>query len=193
MKKKFLFFLCMFFSIVFSYAVEIDHLGTPIFYDNVGNGWGQTFVAQDTVFSGVKVYIRDPTRPDMVSVNELVGPASLLLYDASLSTLSLVASSQIAGSGVSLQGLCTLMMDAPVATIIGRKYMFAFSTADLFGIGLRADYSTYSQGGEAYWNGTTLTESARDLSFAVLSIPEPSMIFLSIIGLFFMICRVVSK
>src|SRR6266852_6005355 len=65
---------------------DIDHLAAPAAYDNVGGTayeYGQTFIAVDSSFYGVQVYIGDPSRPTNSAVNELAGPAWLALYDVS--------------------------------------------------------------------------------------------------------------
>lgn len=181
------------FSVGNSAHAAIFHLATPETYDNAEASaeYGQTFVAVDSLFGGVQLYIGDPTRPGNPLVNELVGPAELVLYDATdllnpteLHRSTVLPSSQIAA------GLVTFWLDAPVATTVGDRYFFSLRTSDMYGIGLRSTTtSTYADGAEAFRSAITgqITEApvGRDLSFAVLSsapVPEPAS--LAIWGLF---------
>ncbi len=163
----------------------IFHLATPATYDNAEPSaeYGQTFVAVDSFFGGVQLYINDPARPGNPLVNELVGPAELVLYDASdlLNPTELHRSTVLQPSEIA-SGLMTFWLDAPVATTVGDRYFFSLRTSDMYGIGLRSTTaSTYAGGAEAFRSGTTgqITEApvGRDLSFAVLNsapVPEPA-------------------
>jgi len=191
--------LFILFSILFiahASATTINHLDIPGVYDNVGgdSDFGQTFVAQDNLLSGFQVYIGDPTRPENTLVNELIGPADLILYNATnlLSPFE-IARDTVVNSGSIVNGLSTFLFNAPVATEIGTKYFFIILADDNYGIGLQAQYvSTYGYGAEARINENTLEitehELERDLSFSVLSpsaqpVPEPSTMLLLGTGL----------
>lgn len=177
-----------------SAAVGIDHLAPPTLYDNAGppSVWGQTFVAQDGFVSGVQVFVGDPSRPTNPAVNALLGPADLVLYDATnlLSPVAL-ATTQVVPSAASVDGLVTWLFSTPVATLLGTKYFFGIDTADSYGLGLRSQSaSTFAGGAEAFLNVSTgvLTEASngRDLSFAVLAptaVPEPASLWLLVVGL----------
>jgi hypothetical protein len=167
-------------------SAAIIHLATPTVYDNAEplSDYGQTFRAVDTAMSGVQLYIDDPTRPGNSAVNELIGPAELVLYDATslISPIELHRTT-VLQPAVSASGLVTFLFDTSVATNIGSRYFFGVNTNDPYGIGLRSQFnSTYSDGAEAFRDRTTgqLTETVtgRDLSFAVLgssaAVPEPA-------------------
>src|SRR5688572_19152667 len=148
-----------------------NHLDLPGVYDNAETPleYGQTFIAENTLMSGVRVYIGNPSDPDNPTVNELIGPADLVLYDASnlLQPIE-IGRSLVVPSGTSLEGLVSLVFDAPVPTVIGNRYCFVLSTVDSYGIGLRQQhFSTYPGGAEVVRDPSTgeITENplGRDL------------------------------
>ena len=169
---------------------DISHLVIPSAYDNIGgvNFYGQTFIAQDINITGVQVYVGDPARPSDAGVNALIGPANLLLYDATnFASPILLASDPVLTASDTASGLTTFLFNNPVATIPGTQYFFAFDTVDYFGIGMQSLFSsTYADGAEAYRNPTTgqlvLVTAGRDISFNVLSVPEPTSAALLLLG-----------
>lgn len=185
-------------------ATTIDHLVVPPAYDNARGIMGQTFTAVDFFVSGIQVYINDPSRPNDDSVNALVGPADLVLMDATnLLSPTELRRTRILQGGVSASGLTTFLFDSFVPTVVGQRYFFGLDTAtDFYGIGLRSlTSSTYDGGGQAFINctpniGCTAgvpsgaiieAQGARDLSFAVLggditAVPEPSTLSLLALG-----------
>jgi hypothetical protein len=175
---KIVFAATILFGLFTARIFALDHLATPSLYDNASGfeAYGQTFVADSSSISGVRVYIGDPFYPNDPNVNGLDGPATLSLYNL-LSTTSLLASSQIVPSGKSVFGLSTFYFDTPIQTIVGSSYFFGISSADTFGIGLRQpNSSTYAGGAEAWRNQTTglITQhfNGRDLSFKILTAPS---------------------
>jgi hypothetical protein len=168
-------------------------LATPSLYENAGpdvstEGYGQSFVSDGQFIVGIDVYIQDATRPDEFSVNELVGPAEMRLYQMAEALLadptpSLLASSQIAEPGEILSGLVSLDFNELIPTTPGAAYAFVFVADDSFGLGMRAQFSsTYAEGSEVYrtTDGVITPFSGRanfrDVSFAVRgveAIPEP--------------------
>ena len=131
---------------------EIDHLAVPSFYDNAeyfdgdrpGQNYyyGQTFIATDPSVTGVKLYIGDPSRPNVSEVNELSGPAELVLYDATnlLSPVEL-GRSLVVANAQSVQGLVTFSFTSPIPTTVGSMYFFSIrsqrmTTAWVFVTGL---------------------------------------------------------
>ncbi len=188
--------LILFSNILF--ALGINHLTTPAIYDNAGNGFGQTFTATDNFMVGVRLYINDPTRPGNTAVNELIGPADLVLFDLSNTTSPVeVARTRVVAASATASGLVTFYFGLPAATTIGKKYFFGIHTSDLFGIGMRdGSVSTYSGGAEAFQNVSTgqVTEasSGRDLSFEVLAqavVPEPTNLVLLMVCAFLLAGR----
>jgi hypothetical protein len=180
-----------------SVASTIDHLASPALYDNaeqIVSGhraeWGQTFISQGGI-SGVKVYIGDPSRPGDPLVDELVGPADLVLYDISdlLAPIE-IARTQILSSGNSKFGLSEFHFGSPIPTTIGTSYFFAISTLDTsYGVGLRDQYvSTYAGGAEAWRNLDTgeimISPLGRDLSFEVSGVPLPGTVWLFAPGIY---------
>ncbi len=157
-----------------------NHLAAPAAYDNVGGGvsWGQTFVSEESLILGARWYIEDPTRPNEPLVNALVGPADLVLYDATnIASPIELARTQVLDANGSLSGLSTLAFAAPVSTPVGGIFYIAIEAGDGFGTGLRSvDSSTYAGGSQAFINGGAIVEvaSGRDTSFEILSaVPEP--------------------
>jgi len=168
-----------------SFRADIDYLSPPTIYDNARDGFGQTFVATGTSLRGISLYIRDPTRPDE-NVNELVGPADLVLSDISNPAHPIeIRRKQVLASGQSRPELLkTFLFDGPVPTIVGRKYFLSIATDDLFGLGLLQQFgSTYPGGAESYINcarnapcdlnlgpaGAVLEEQGgRDASFKII-------------------------
>src|SRR5262245_47634760 len=156
-------------------AADLIHLAPPLVYDNAEptRDYGQTFIAQDNFAAAVQLYINDPTRPDDPRVNELVGPADLVLYNATdlLNPIE-IARSRVVPPGTSVEGLLTFLFDAPVPTEVGARYFFAISADDLYGVGLQDLDSTYDGGAEAFRDRTMgqIAEffNGRDMSFAVL-------------------------
>ncbi|HKR59217.1 MAG TPA: M23 family metallopeptidase [Pyrinomonadaceae bacterium] len=169
--------ICMVLVILHQVIAAPDHLDLPAIYDNAEPPleYGQTFIAQDRLMTGIRVYIGDPSRPGDPRVNELIGPADLVLYEASnLLQPMEISRSQVVPSGMTLAGLTSLLFNTPAATVVGNRYFFALSTSDSYGIGLRAQLvSTYPDGAEATRDPGTgvITENplGRDLSFHVLS------------------------
>lgn len=186
-------------------AATLNHLALPSTYDNAREDFGQTFVAVDDFVSGVSMYIGDPFRPGIVSVGELLGPADLVLWDATdLGNPIELHRTQVLSTGVSTSGLTTFLFDSLVPTVVGARYFFGITTADLYGIGIRElTSSTYAGGAEAYRNCALnapcsasfavgalieLDEFGRDLSFAVYGpegppAPEPATTGLLLLGI----------
>ncbi len=160
-----------------------DHLAIPELYDNVGGGvtYGQTFVAEASSFHGVRVYLGDPDRALDPSVNELAGPATLYLFDATdLSLPALIGSSEVLGGLETRSGLTSLVLGHPLSTTIGNRYFFGIGTSDQFGLGLRSGSSTYGGGAESFINNLGAVAElpqGRDVSFAIITtenVPKPS-------------------
>ncbi len=189
---------CLFSSNAFAY-VCLDHLATPGNYDNVGGSpespdYGQTFIATASSISGFQVYIGDPDRQDVAGVNNLRGPADLILYNASNLSAAVeiarennVVSSDSPVGGQSLP--LTFTFTTPVSVNIGARYFFTIHAGDQYGIGLRSVSSSTYEGGAEAWieNSTSLViaehVAQKDLSFAVLSpgaapVPIPSTMLL---------------
>jgi murein DD-endopeptidase MepM/ murein hydrolase activator NlpD len=151
--------------------------GLPGVYDNAGGALdvGQTFVADKDNILGLRVYLGDPSRPDDSRVDELRGPAWLVLYDArDLSAPRELARAEVVENGASLFGLSELQLDSPVAVTIGQRYFFAIAAADGFGVGLGLQYdSTYANGAQATFDPSTgaVTENPlrRDVLFEVFA------------------------
>ena len=164
--------------------VVINHLETPSTYDNARGDMGQTFEAIGSSVSGVQLYINDPVRPGVPSVNELVGPADLVLWDVANPQQPVeLQRTEVVGAGQSVSGLNTFRFDSSVPTVVGRKYPIGLATTDTYGLGIRAlTESTYGGGAEAHrncgWNlacSSTIPVGAvvedpygRDVSFAIL-------------------------
>ena len=173
-----------------SVFADINHLAIPTAYDNIGGAdfYGQTFIAQDINITGVQVFVGDPDRPNDAGINALIGPANLLLYDATnFASPILLANDSVLTAFDTASGLTTFSFNSPVATTPGTQYFFAFDTVDYFGIGMQSLFSsTYADGAEAYRNPTTgqlvLVSAGRDLSFNVLSVPEPTSAALLLFG-----------
>lgn len=181
-------------------AVILDHLSIPANYDNSNsypNDWGQTFTATDDSLIAIRLYIGDPNRPDNTVVNELVGPATVRLYDASsLSSPILLKSTEFLTSGSLLSGLSTINFDSSIATTVGNRYFFSISAPDHFGFGMRSlSESTYAGGSEAIYDFSSdqivEVSSGRDLSFQILkeeptpptAVFEPQVSWLFLLGL----------
>lgn len=154
-------------------------ISPPLVYDNVGKNWGQTFTAVSKSFSGVRVFVGDPTRPISNGIGPLMGPAELVLFDADTATE--LARSEVLPANAVVSGEIDLLLQQPVATQIGKKYYFAIDSNNIspaYGIGLANYLSTYVDGSEAYIDaGGTIVEHYmnRDLSFNVYdgSCPAP--------------------
>ena len=164
-------------------------MATPVLYDNFSTSdigiWGQTFTSGGWPVIGIDVYIADPTRPDDGSVNELLAPFNLVFYDVDYEQEPvLLASRTIGAPGEEFSGLTSFDLSEPVPTVPGSLYFFGFESAtDSFGVGIRhKSESTYSEGDEIIFEGTPLPTSlggnARDLSFRIRAIPEPSTVAL---------------
>lgn len=167
-------------------ASAVNNLALPLIYDNIGgaaNEYGQTFTSDGGAVSEIRVYIGDPTRPNEATVNELVGPAELVLYDASnLLTPIELGRNQVLSGAESASGLVTFLFSSPIPTTQGHSYFFSISAPDSFGIGLTGFSSTYTDGSEAWRSISTgeitLVNTGRDLSFLVTTVPTPSAVWL---------------
>jgi hypothetical protein len=154
-----------------------QELTTPALYDNAGGAkdFGQTFIARDEMIGGVQFFIRDPARAaDDPRVDELEGPAELVLLDASDLTAPVeLARATAAVGGEAIAGAYTFAFPAPVATTPGGRYFIGLSAGDGFGLGLTNQYeSTFSDGNEATFDPATnlIAENplSRDLSFQLV-------------------------
>jgi hypothetical protein len=153
----------------------VDHLDVPPVYDNATKAqvWGQTFIAADSSFGGVRVYIGDPSHPDAPTLNDLQGPAELVVFDVSdISHPRRLGTEPFLARGATASGLTTITLEDPLPTVAGKKYFFGIDACDDYGIGLRAaKQSTYPDGAES----TLIRETGviaenplgRDLSFQV--------------------------
>ncbi|MDX1998116.1 MAG: hypothetical protein SF066_10400 [Thermoanaerobaculia bacterium] len=153
------------------FYLSIDHLATPAAYDNLGAGLtaGQTFLAQAASIAGIRVLIGVNGQED-----RLVGPADLVLYDASNLDLPVeLARTTFLAPGVEISGLVDLFLESPVPATLGQRYFIAVFAPDLFGMGIRSiSSSTYPGGAEGFLVGGQVAEaiSGRDVSFAVHSV-----------------------
>ncbi|MBX9627946.1 MAG: putative Ig domain-containing protein, partial [Gemmataceae bacterium] len=154
-------------------------LVVPPVYDNAHEeswrDYGQTFVAEADHMAGVQLYINDPSRPGNDHVNELVGPADLILYDATdfLNPIE-VGRSRVVEPGVSVSGLTSFLFDSSVPTVVGRKYFFTVAADDRYGVGMYdLNVSGYAGGAEGARDRITGEiadyPNGRDMSFAVLT------------------------
>jgi hypothetical protein len=150
---------------------SIDHHSPSTEFDNVGAGLaGQTFLAVDTNFYGVRLDIGKAGGPP--SLGPLTGPADLVLMDAAnLAAPIELVRHQFLESGVELEEAAfDILLPSPVATQVGARYFVGIDATDPFGVGLRhASLSTYADGAESFFNGSQITVggSGRDLSFRI--------------------------
>jgi hypothetical protein len=166
-----------------------NHLAPPAIYDNAKSLFGQTFIAETDIVSGVSWYFGDPTRPGIEVVNELAGVTDLVLFDASnLSGPSEIGRNRVQQAGQQSFGLTTFSFSTPITVVPGRTYFIAVDTEDqYFGLGLRQqNESSYDGGFEAMIDTSGGIAPAgggppsnipgarvRDTSFEILSTPVP--------------------
>lgn len=165
-------------------VVSIDNFRVPAIYDNINSDYsptqitgGQTFIATDGLFRGVRLYIADPNRMNEPNVGPLDGPAELVLYDAeNLERPVLKGGETVVADGVAKQGEVDLILREPIPTVVGHRYFFGVRTRDNWGVGLTDPYNpTYPGGAESFLDESTGAirdlsfEGGRDLSFLIYS------------------------
>ncbi len=157
-------------------VVVLDHLASPAVYDNLGGGNGfsadgQTFVATSDYFAGVRIWIGDPTRPELPSVGSLLGPADLVLFDGTnLPSLIELARHRVVPVGEEISGEVDFFLACPVETNPGQRYYFALVAQDPYGMGLRQPLSsTYPDGSQTFIRDGVPEEhsTGRDVSFRI--------------------------
>lgn len=151
-------------------VVSIDNFLPPAGWDNIGQGLaGQTFVAEDTNFYGVRLNIGSPG--GQTSNGPLVGPADLVLMDAAdLAAPVELARFRFASAGTEFFGIYDILLPNPISTTLGGTYFFGIDAADQFGLGVTSSgSSTYASGAEAFFTAGTLTlaGTGRDFAFQI--------------------------
>lgn len=165
-------------------VVSISNFLVPAIYDNINSDYspaqitgGQTFIAADGLFRGVRLYIGDPNRTTEPNVGPLNGPADLVLYDAeNLERPVLKGGETVIADGVAKQREVDLILREPIPTVVGHRYFFGVRTRDNWGVGLTDAYNpTYPGGAESFLDESTGAirdlsfEGGRDLSFLIYS------------------------
>ena len=156
---------------------SIVHFSKPPYqcYDNIGGGsrYGQSFIAKDINILGIRVYIGDPNRKNIPGVNELCGPAFLILYKITENSVIEIFREKVVKEDQIVIGEYNFIFTKPINVIRNNKYILTIESDDTFGIGLTNLYSsTFSEGEEVCIDKDgNLNKGAggRDISFIIYS------------------------